>query len=480
MQLEDIIDKAKSLGSYFIAITTRDTSKEEGNLTHYAIQQEFPVDDIIGSVDACLRSMKKNVGIQAKTIIPEIIKEKRKPLKVAILSHCSSMPSSYSPGNAIKSQIKQLQKFGHEVVFFTQVGSKLEKEDIGCEVRHLVSRFRREKGIVNEEAKKEMIDMLRRELTIDFDIIITQDYYIDDCATYRQALKECGVNLPFLHFCRSGIGTPIDFKMENSKYVYLNQADSKRFADKIGIDQSLVRFVPNEKDISRIYNFDPITTMIIEKMKLYEKDIIQTYSFCTTRMDAKQINMVIRIFGLLKGMGYRVGLVFTNSNGRKRVDEIKNKIKFAEECGLVNEEDFIFTSTLANDEFKIESELPNRCVVQLFQISNLCILPTLAEVCSNIELESSMGKNLLVVNSDCLALLDFVDDSAVIKYPFTSLQNIHNTGRDDESLKKLCKEIVGQLMSNKADRQFRRIFREHNTLTVYKKYLEPVLYEDIK
>lgn len=478
--LEEIIQKAKNTKSYLLALTVRDKNKTENNLNHYLVQQDFPVDDIIGSVDTCLRSMNRKVGIPAKTILPEIKTTPRKPLKIAILSHCSQMPSSYSPGNAIKAMIKILTKFGHEVVFFTQEGSKLEKEDVGCEVRHVVPRFHREKRIVNEEAKLKMIDMLRRELTNDFNVVVTQDYYIDDCETHRQALKECNVNLPFLHFCRSGIGSPIDFKCDNSKYVYLNQADSKIFASKIGVDHSLVRFIPNEKDISRMFNFDPITTMIIEKMKLYEKDIVQTFAICTTRMDAKQINIVIRIFGLLKKMGYKVGLVICNSNGRKRLEEIQAKIKFAEECGLVNEDDIVFTSTLANDIYKIESELPNRCVSQLFQISNLFIFPSLAEVCSNLMLEASMGKNLLVINSDLAALTDFVDDTAVIKYPFTSLGSIHYTGRDDDGLSKLCKEIVGQLMSNKTDRQFRRIFREHNTNTIYYKYLEPILYEDIK
>jgi len=479
MNLDDVIKKCKETKSFFLTLTIRDKDKEEDNLNHYIIQHDFPVDDIINSVDESLRSMKKITGTPAKVIKSELKEEIRK-LKIAILSHCSKMPTSYSPGNAIKAQVKMLIKFGHEVVFFTQEGSKLETEDIGCEVRHLVPRFKREKNVINEDAKNKMTDMLRREITSDFDVIITQDFYIDDCITYREALKECNINKPILNFCRSGIGRPINFKINNDKtrYVYLNEADSKIFAEKIGVDHSLIRVVFNEKSPEWFFNFSDTTKMIIDKMKLYDKQIIQTYAICTTRMDAKQLNIVIRIFGLLKEMGYKVALIICNSNGRKRINEIDAKIKFALDCGLIEGEDIIFTSKLHNERFNLENEIPNNVVAELTQISNLFVFPTSAEVCSNILLENSIASNLIVVNSDLPALLDFVDNNSVLKYPFTSFGNLHYKRRDDESLKKLCKDIVGQLMSNKNDLQFRYVWKRHNASAIYK-MLKDILFENI-
>jgi len=121
--LSGVIDKARDLGSYFITITTKDKNKDENDLVHYAFQKEFPIDDIIPSIDASVRSMgvkpKQPVSI---TFAPKV-REKKAPLKIAILTHFNNCPDSFSPGKAVRNQIKLLQQYGHEVVFF-YVGRK--------------------------------------------------------------------------------------------------------------------------------------------------------------------------------------------------------------------------------------------------------------------------------------------------------------------------------------------------------------------
>jgi len=474
LTLESVFEQAKRLGSYFVTITTRDTEKSEGDLTHYTFREKFAIDDIIPSLDACTSALKIRPEQPVPVVKPPRIIEQRKPLKIAIITHFNRCPDSYSPGRAVKNQIKLLQKFGHEVVFFTQEGSTV---DVGCELRPVVPRFKREKNIVNEEAKKKFIDVLREQLTSDFDLAITHDFYIDDCITYREAIKECGVPIKWLHWARSGVGNPIDYKMDNARYVYMNYADAGRFAKNIGVESDKVRVIFNEKDPALFNSWDPITTMVSNKMKLWDKDIIQTLPVCTTRLDAKGINSVISIFGKLKAQGKRVALIVCNSNGRKRVDEIKAKVKFAlDEHGLT-EEDFLFTSTLASEEYPIESEVPNRVVAQLQGVSNLFVFPTIAEVCPNILLEAAMSKNLIVINEDLPLLMDFCDEKFVIKYPFTSNRHLHYHGRDDESLNTLAKQIIGQLESNKNDKMLRYVWKRHCLETVYYSMLEPVLYE---
>ncbi len=474
LTLSSIIDNAQKLGSYFITITTKDKNKDEGDLTHYAFQREFPRDDIIPSVDASIRSM----GVKQErpvpvTEAPRLIHKQRKPLKIAIVTHFNRCPDSYSPGKAVKNQIKLLQRFGHEVVFFVTEGSTL---DVGCEMRPVMPRFKRQKNVVNDDAKDKIIDVLRENLTDDFDLAITHDFYIDDCITYREAIKACGVDIKWLHWARSGVGRKIDFWMPNAKYVYMNKSDVGNFARNISVDTDKVRVVYNEKDPSLFFGWNPVTTLISNKMRLWEKDIIQTYPMCTTRMDAKGINSVIKTFGKLKEHGQKVALIIANSNGRRRVDEIKSKIEFAKECGL-SEDDFLFTSTLSDDEYVIHSEVPNEVVAELMQISNLFIFPTIAEVCSNVLLEASMTKNLLVLNKDLQSLFDFADETAVLSHPFTSLRSLHYSGRDDESLGSLSKNIIGQLKSNKADRQFRRVWNTHSMESIYRNKLEQLLYE---
>jgi len=476
-KLLDILSNAEKAGSYLITATIRDKDKEEGNLIHHHLREDFPLDDIIPSLDHSVRTMKIQPKINAIAINPEPFGEEKrkdlKPLKIAIITHFNRCPDSYSPGKAVKNQIKLLQKYGHEVVFFVTEGSTLE---VGCEMRPVVPKFKRVKNVVDDEAKKKIVDVLRENLTNDFDVAITHDFYIDDCITYREGIRECGVKIPWLHWARSGVGRKIDFKMENAKYVYMNYQDSELFASRIGAKVEDLRVVFNEKDPSLLFNWDPITTMISDHMALQYKDIIQVYPMCTTRMDAKGINAVIATFGKLKEAGKNVALIICNSNGRRRLSEIESKIKYAKECGLT-EQDIVFTSTLADSNYKIESEVPHRIVAELFQISNVFMFPTIAEVCSNVLLEASMTKNLIVINEDLPSLFDFVDKDAVLKHPFTSLRSMHYSGRDGEAWTKLAKQIAGQIDSNKADKQFRKVWSTHNLETVYWKMLCPILYE---
>ena len=474
--LESVIAEAKRLNSYFVTVTTKDSSKEEGDLSHYTFQQEFPIDDIVPSIDASLRSLKIFPEQPIPVSNPPKIFEKRKPLKIAILTHFNRCPDSYSPGKAVKNQIKILKMYGHEVVFFVADGSTM---DAGCEMRPVMPKFKRKKWVIDEEAKNRIIDVLRTNLTDDFDLAITHDFYIDDCITFREAIMECGVDIPWLHWARSGVGKSLNFSMDNARYVYMNKTDAGRFASRIGTTPDKIRIVFNEKDPSLMYNWHPITRMISDHMRLWEKDIIQIYPMCTTRMDAKGINQVINVFGELKRAGKNVALIICNSNGRKRLSEIEAKIKVAIQAGL-DKHDFVFTSTLASEKYPTYSEVPHQVVAELMQVSNLFIFPTTAEVCSNVLLEASIAQNLLVLNKDLPSLFDFADSNAVLSYPFTSARSIHYSGRDKDSLSTLARNIIGQLMSNKNDRQFRKVWSTHNVHSIYRNQLEPILYEQVR
>lgn len=478
-ELDNIINNAKELGSYFITVTTLDKTKDINNLTHSISREDFPIEDIVPSLDNCVRLLGIRQSEMADVIVPKRIEEERKKLRIAIITHFNRCPSSYSPATGTKHLIKMLKFFGHSVVLFTQEGHKLEEVDFGCEIKGIVPKYKREKNVLNEDIKNKFIENLKLEIDGKFDVCITIDLYLDDCLTYREALKEANININFLNWARSGVGRPINFAMKRAKYIYMNYADAKTFADAINVDISKIRIVFNSKDPSIIYKWNDTSKMINNKMRLWEKDIIQIAPFCSSRLDAKGMNSIIRVFSELKKCGKKVCLIVANSNARHRVDEINSKIKFAEELGLKNGIDFIFTSTLANENFPIDSELPNESVLQLMQVSNLFVFPTVAEVSSNVELESSISKCLLVLNEDLPCLFDFVDRNAVLSYPFTSSRNLHYSGREDKNINELAKKIIYELDNNKADRQMRHVWRNNCFEAVYKNQLEPILYEDI-
>lgn len=479
MDLQQIINEAKKLGSYLVTVTLRDQKKEENNLSHHVIRKEFDTADIIPSLDAAVRSMKITPLPSLPKLVIEDISIERKSLNIAIITHFNRMPQSYSPARAVRNQIKILKDNGHKVVFFTQEGSKLTVDDLGCEVRNIVPAFKREKGVINEEVKKKFIDVLRENLTSDFDIAITHDFFLQDTVTYSEGIRECNVPINWLHFARSGVGHSMDFSMPNARFVYLNHSDITYFARAIKVSPEQCRTVFNEKEPAFMFNWHPVTRMIVNKYHLWDRDIIQTYPMCSTRVEAKGLSDVIKTFVELKKLGNKVALIVPNSNGRKRVEDLKRIKDMANELGLSDDE-FIFTSLLANEEYAIESEVPNQVCTELMAISNLFIFPTRAENGPNVLLEAAMTKNLLVLNQDLPLLFDFVDKENVLSYPFTSNRSLHYAGRDEESLAKLAKQIVGQLKSNKSDLTFRKIWRNHNSFNIYHKMLALVLFENIK
>jgi len=466
------------LGSYFITVTTRDKGKDENDLNHYLFKKEFSQDDIIPCLDESVRLLRVSPEKPVDVIRPPKVDKKRKPLKIAIISHFNSMPASYSPARAVRNQIKILKSYGHDVTIFIREDSKLTEEELGCNILKVMPKFHRVKMVVDEEAKDKLIYMFK-EVLPSYDIAITHDFYIQDTVTYSEAIRQCKVDIPWLHFARSGVGHDMDFSMPNARFVYLNYSDVGHFAKAIKVKPEQCRTVFNEKEPAFMFGWNPITKMIVDRFKLWDRDIIQTYPLCTTRLDAKGINSVIKIFVELKRLGKKVALIVPNANGRKRSDELIAKQKFAKDLGL-NEDEFIFTSLLADDEYKIESELPNAVCAELMQVSNLFVFPTIAEVGPNIILEASIAKNLVVINSDLPLMYDFVENGAYLEYPFTSCRSLHFGGRDNKSLEELAVKIVNELDNNKMDKQFRHVWRVHNSESIYRNMLGPVLYENIK
>jgi len=229
----------------------------------------------------------------------------------------------------------------------------------------------------------------------------------------------------------------------------------------------------NDKDPELFFEWHDITKQISKKVDLIKPDIMQTYPMCSTRMDSKGIDNVIRTFAALKRLGNKVLLVICNSNGRKRKDEIEAKIQYAKKQGL---DEIFFTSTLSEET---ERQVPRQVVRDLMLISNVFIFPSLSEVCSNVVLEASMCKQLLVLNKSFPSLFDFGDEGKTcLGHPFGSLIHSDFKFRNLTEFDYLARTIQQQLLINKPLLQQRKILKLTNIDTIYEKQLEPLLIED--
>jgi len=285
---------------------------------------------------------------------------------------------------------------------------------------------------------------------------------------------ECDIPVKWVHWVHSALGERLALKMPHAKYIYMNYADASRFAEHIGVGMEDVRVVFNDKDPRFFFDWHEITRQIADKYDLFNKDIIQTYPMCTTRMGSKGIDHVIKVFSKLKKLGNNVLLIIVNSNGRKRTEEIEQKLKSAYEQGL-DKGDILFTSTICSES---ASGVPRRVVRDLMTISNLFIFPSLSEVCPNVLLEASITKQLIVINRDFPALFDFGEDGKTcLAYNFGSLIKAGFRYRTEEGYANLAKEINEHLIHSKSNQQFLKIMKATNIDTIYHKQLEPLLYE---
>jgi len=391
--------------------------------------------------------------------------------KIAILTAFRNMPESYSLVNDVRDQIKVLKKYGHGVVFYAQEGCT--GEGIECEMKAILPRFKMQKNEENTEIKNKLIEIFEREFK-DFDVVIEHDLiYLQMYYTYRKALMECNVpNVKWVHWAHSGMGGSLNLKMPKSKYVYMNYTDVPRFARAIGVEVDDVRVVFNDKDPRMFFGWHPITCKIADKYDLFEPDIMQTFPLCSTRMTAKGVQKTIRVFGKLKELGNKVLLVVCNSNARKKKEEIEQKIKLAHKAGLTDKE-ILFTSQLGYNG------VPRDVVKDLMQMSNLFVFPSLSENCSNVLLEASMTKQLLVLNKDFPAFFDFAEDGKTcFSHGFSSTHGVSFRSNSDVAYMDLAKKIDKYLKESKSNLQFQRIKKACNIDTIYKKQLEPLLLED--
>ena len=56
---------------------------------------------------------------------------------------------------------------------------------------------------------------------------------------------------------------------------------------------------------------------------------------------------------------------------------------------------------------------------------------------------------------------------------------MHYSEKTPEDVERLAKKIIGQLQSNKMDKQFRRVWKTHNLKSLYENMYAPILYERI-
>jgi glycosyltransferase involved in cell wall biosynthesis len=297
-------------------------------------------------------------------------------------------------------------------------------------------------------------------------------------------------DLKFYHWMHSGaslrpaqLEEPVSFLYTvppQSQIVYMNRLDVVRTAEMYGLFPKDIRVVHNPIDYRNFPNIHPVVKQIINECKLYEADVVAVYPLSTTRMGAggKQLEKALKVMAFIKKQGKSVRYIIPNAhaNAQREKDAIEHMYQLAESYGLTRQE-LIFTSLLGKNW---EVGVPHEVVVQLFQLSDLFIFPSVSENCPLILLEAALTKNLLVLNEDFSPMKDFVGPHALY-FKFDSINTVTTHPRGEDSYyQDVAKIIIAELNSNRMYQSAIEIRKHFNLDYIFKQELEPLFYEEGK
>jgi len=215
----------------------------------------------------------------------------------------------------------------------------------------------------------------------DVDVILTHDLiYQPNLWKYHVAARyvaKTDHKLKWLHWVHSStdLGTIEQmgkFKEEcqgpffNSKLVAMHNEEINRKGSLYGYERDQIVVIPNPIDITESYH--PLAKKIIDRMGLYDKELIAVYP---ARLDrGKQVHVVIEIFDKLREKGWDASVVVVDFHSTAG-----DKATYRDEMKAGREDWVLFTSSLPEGSYHI----PHRAVMDLFEYSDIFIHPSRSE-----------------------------------------------------------------------------------------------------
>lgn len=414
-------------------------------------------------------------------------------MKIGILTHFDSFQPSYALAVGWHERAKLLEQFGQDFDFL--VNSRC-KPDLYPHQKSILPSLK--SSMPFGERVKIYTDFYLDNFK-EYDAILTADVMYQrkgNFLAYNQAVRDASKHLKakwyhWIHSAWVERPDPLPEYPDNlrfvhhrgSKLVYLNSFEIAGMAQMFDTSQANCACVYNPKDPRTFFNLSPLVCEIIEKLKFWEKDIIQIFPHCSTRMESKGIIEVAELFGYLKKKGKKVALVFANANSRsvqERMDVLKGL--FEKQFGLKEWEDFLFTSNLT-EKFR---PVPRSDIADLFKLSNLFVFASWRETVGNVFQEAKISGCLLVLNTylPCLREMGGTDPFDVLYWPTThkiigktdqatgDVRFVNYQPSRDEWFDGFCDTIIDSLRGRGTNQERWKFSRE----LIWENQLKPLLY----
>jgi hypothetical protein len=343
-----------------------------------------------------------------------------KNMKVAACLHFGGFQSSYALHVGWHERLGLLDRYG--VNFDALVTTKC-KEGLYPHQKNCLPNPDTNKRTFAERAQ--MFETYYKTELSKYDVVLTADMVYQRKGNFlaqNAAMREATNALPgtwFCHWIHSGWTDPDPNAQfpDNLRYVmpprsflvYLNGSELVDLARMYGTDPANCFAVYNPKDIRSFYAMDSIVWQISDLLDLPNKEVVQLFPFCTTRMDAKGIDGVIQVIAACKRAGKRVALILANANSKSRIDEIQNKKAYMNSLGLIEGVDYIWSSDI-NDH----KPLPRKTIADLFKLTNLFTFTSWRETVGNVFQEALISGGIqLVLNGHLPCLREMAPKDAI-------------------------------------------------------------------
>jgi hypothetical protein len=429
--------------------------------------------------------------------------------RVAILTTFTGHDPAYSLCGVVADQIRMLLFGGYKPVVIVKQGFHIE--DVyalpGVTVRYIpIVPASNYIGEAVDASFKEDVEKLKKaviEDLQDIDVVLTHDLIYQPESlklnfACRQAIKDDAQvgKIRWLHWIHSAtspetLGKELQQgdayfqtasnRFPNSFVVFPNAYSVPRVARNFGFEEDQVKVVHHPTNLASFCQWDEIVTKLVMEKEILAADAIAVYPIRLDR--GKQVEVVIKTMAQLKKLNYitRTIIVDFHSTGGDKVTYREELKRLGIDWGL-NDFDLTFTSEF-HDAWHVS--VPHKVVHDLFELSNVFIMPSKSETYSLITQEAGLLGNMLVLNHDFAPFRDIYGPNAIYKQfssniGFDGLNGDITTTYGDEKgyFHDVAMRIKYELENNIVLAQQRHLRKERNPVYVFKNELEPLLYAE--
>ena len=367
--------------------------------------------------------------------------------KIAILTHFSQFIPSYALAVGWLERARMFEFFDQD--FDVLVNENCPKNNFPHQ-RECLKTFDSKEPF---ERRVEFFVEHYKDILAPYDIIMTADLIYQHKGNFlawnaamrlvNDYFKSIGKPKFWLHWIHSGwISRPRNPQypeslrhsmMDDSFIVYMNKSEANGAASMYGTGLDNIRCVYNPKDPRSFFEMHPLVWEVTQKLDIPNKDVVQVFPHCSTRMHSKGINEVVAVHAAIKRQGKSVALVMANANARQVPVELDMQKVYMEKAGLEYGKDVFFTSDLTEDK----QPFPRKAVSDMFRLSNLFAFGSWREVCPNVLLEAKISDNLLVVNKNLPCAKEFAAHPRTIYMDTTSKIPGRPDGKNDRDIRRI-------------------------------------------